>query len=58
MVGREIQNIKKLEVNEWMAAASGPPRTEAPAAAVSSTGFSQVSFDSFGKTSPVPTGSS
>jgi hypothetical protein len=58
MVTREIQNVEELEVDEWIAAANGPPGTEAPAAAASSTGFSQVSFGSFGKTSLMPTGSS
>jgi hypothetical protein len=58
MVTREIQNVEELEVNEWMAAASGPPRAKAPAAAASLTGFSQVSFGSFGRTSLMPTGNS
>jgi hypothetical protein len=40
MMTREIQNVEELEVDEWMAAASGPPGTEAPAAAASPTGFS------------------
>jgi hypothetical protein len=40
MVTREIQNVEELEVDEWMAAASGLSGTEAPAAAVSPTGFS------------------
>jgi hypothetical protein len=39
MVTREIQNVEKLEVNEWIAAASGPSIIKAPVAVVSLIGF-------------------
>jgi TolA-binding protein len=50
---REEQNIQDLERDEAAASA-----LESPAPAVTSpTGLSQVSFDSFGRTTPVPSGS-
>jgi hypothetical protein len=55
---REEQNILDLEMNEAAVEALEPSAEEQPQAALSPTGLSQVSFGSFGKTSPVPTGSS
>jgi hypothetical protein len=39
IVTREIRNVEKLEVDEWMAAASGPPKEKAPAVAASPISF-------------------
>jgi hypothetical protein len=55
---REESNIEGLEMDEAVSAAFEPPAEEQPQAAPSPTGLSQVSFGSFGRTSPVPTGSS
>jgi hypothetical protein len=55
---RERLNIEELEINEAAAKALEPSAGEQPQAALSPTRLSQMSFDSFGKTSPVPTGSS
>jgi hypothetical protein len=55
---REEQNLAELKMEKAAAEALKPSAEGQPQAALSPTGFSQVSFDSFGKTSPVPTGSS
>jgi hypothetical protein len=55
---REEQNILDLEMNEATAEALEPPADGQPQVALSPTGLSQVSFGSFGRTSPLPTGSS
>jgi hypothetical protein len=50
MVSRELQNIEELEADEALAALGPLPQ--------SPTSFSQVSFGSLSRTSPVPTSSS
>jgi hypothetical protein len=57
---REKQNVDELEADEAAAeaVARSTPPAGLPEPAPSPTGFSQVSFGSFGRTSPVPTGSS
>jgi hypothetical protein len=50
---REEQNIRDLELDEMLAEI---PVGEQPETATSPTGFSQVSFGSFGRISPVPSG--
>jgi hypothetical protein len=55
---REESNIEGLKMNEAASAAFEPPVERQPQAVFSPTGLSQVSFDSFDKTSLVPTGSS
>jgi hypothetical protein len=54
----EEQNILDLEADEAAIEALGSSAEGQPQAALSPTGFSQMSFGSFGRTSPVPTGSS
>lgn len=53
---QEEKNIEEMEADE--AAGMIPPPVPGPTGAQSPTGLSQVSFGSFGRTSPVPTGSS
>jgi hypothetical protein len=57
---RERLNIEELEMDEAAAEAVAQATSSAGLfePALSFTGFSQVSFGSFGRTSPVPTGSS
>lgn len=61
---RESLNIEELEMDEAAAEVMAATATSEAASASSvrlpssPTGFSQVSFGSFGRTSPVPTGNS
>jgi hypothetical protein len=55
---REESNIEGLKINEAASAAFKPSAKEQPRAILSLTGLFQVSFNSFNRTSPVPTGSS
>jgi hypothetical protein len=58
---REERNIQDLELDELMGdlpQASPPGLVSSSQGLTSPTGLSQVSFGSFGRTSPVPTGSS
>ena len=50
LTAREMRNIEELEVDEALAQLEPLPS--------SPTGFSQVSFGSLGRTSPMPTSSS
>ena len=57
---REEQNIQDLELDELMGELPQPSSSESTIPApgpTSPTGLSQVSFGSFGRTSPVPSGS-
>ena|ERR1700722_8380053 len=54
---REEQNILDLEADEAAADVAVPPVSrDSPGEPISPTGLSQVSFGSFGRTSPVPVG--
>jgi hypothetical protein len=56
---REEQNIQEMEEDEASGIASGDAATRAQSPSrgpTSPTGLSQVSFGSFGRTSPVPSG--
>jgi hypothetical protein len=55
---REESNIEGLKMNEAVLKALEPLPEEQPQAALSLTRLFQVSFNSFNKTSLMPTGSS
>jgi hypothetical protein len=55
---REEQNILDLEMDEATVEALEPSADGQPQVALSPIGLSQMSFGSFGRTSPLPTGSS